>query len=176
MRFEEQKILGVFLIKPTPVKDNRGMFRRNFCEREFFKNKIVNKVHQANISENKYKYTLRGFHYQIGKYKEGKTLSCLAGEIYDVVVDLRKKSKTYKKWISFKLNDKNRYSIHVPPGCANAFLTLKKNCIIHYYCSKSYAPKFEKGIRYDDPAFKFKWPKKPNVISKKDLSHKNFIG
>tara|TARA_B000000441_G_C21666232_1_gene304405 strand:+ start:251 stop:781 length:531 start_codon:yes stop_codon:yes gene_type:complete len=174
MKFKKTKIAGVYLIKPTPFKDKRGMFRRNFCKREFIKNKITNKVEQANISENKFKYTLRGFHYQTGGHKEGNTLSCLVGEIYDIVVDLRKSSKTYKKWISFKLNDKNRYSIHLPPGCANAFLTLQKNCIIHYYCSKSFAPKFERGIRFDDQVFKFKWPKKPLIISKKDLSHKNF--
>ena len=174
MIFKKQKIDGVFLISPEFHKDERGVFRRHFCEREFVKHGIVAKIEQANVSENKFKYTLRGFHYQTGNHKEGKTLSCITGRIYDIIVDVRKSSPTFKQWIGFELSAKNRKTIHIPPGCANAFLTLEDNSIIHYYCSKSYAPKFEKGIRYDDKYFNFKWPYKPKIISKKDLDHKNF--
>ena len=174
MIFVKKKIKGVYLIKPESFQDKRGIFRRNFCVKEFKKNNINNKVMQANISENKNKYTLRGFHYQLSPSSEDKTLTCVKGQIYDIVVDLRKKSKTYLKWIAVKINDKNRYSIHIPKGCANAFLTLSKNCIIHYYCSNKYNPKKERGIRFDDPIFKFKWPFKPKYISIKDQSHKNY--
>ncbi len=174
MKFIKQKIKGVYLIKPEPFKDSRGVFRRHFCKKEFSKNKIDSKVEQSNVSENPFKGTLRGFHYQLYPCSEGKTLSCFKGKIYDIVVDLRAKSKTFKKWISFELTEKNRFSIHIPKGCANAFLTLEHNTIIHYYCSQKYNPKYEKGIRYDDPFFNFKWPIKPRVISKKDTSHKLF--
>jgi dTDP-4-dehydrorhamnose 3,5-epimerase len=174
MIFIEQKIKGVYLIKPKSFNDERGVFRRNFCTKEFKKYNINNKVTQANISENINKYTLRGFHYQIYPYSEAKTLTCIKGNIYDVVVDLRKSSKTYLKWIAIKLNENNRWSIHVPKGCANAFLTLTKNCIIHYYCSNKYNSNKEKGIRYNDQIFKFKWPHKPKYISKKDRSHKDY--
>ncbi len=174
MIFKKQKIKGVYLIKPTPYKDKRGVFRRNYCEKEFSKNKINHIIKQANISENLYKHTLRGFHYQDYPFGEDKTLTCIKGSIYNVTLDLRKKSKTYKKWLSFYINDKNKYSIHVPKGCANAFLTLTNNTIVHYYCSQKYYPKKEKGIRYNDPIFKIKWPKKPRIISKKDKSHKIF--
>ena len=101
-------------------------------------------------------------------------MSCLKGAIYDVVVDLREHSPTYLKWIAVELDDTNRQSIHVAPGCANAFLTLKDDSIIQYYCSESYAPAHERGVRFDDPLFSFKWPRKPAFISDKDLNHPDF--
>lgn len=174
MKFQEQKLPGVYLIEPTPFEDERGVFRRHFCEKEFSKHNIATKVHQSNVSENKYAHTLRGFHYQVPPYGEGKTLSCLKGRIYDIVVDLRPKSPTYMEWISIELNEENRRTIHIAPGCANAFLTLENSCLIHYYCSQPYTPLAERGIRYDDPAFGFKWPVKPEVISDKDKSHPNY--
>jgi dTDP-4-dehydrorhamnose 3,5-epimerase len=106
----------------------------------------------------------------------GKTIEIpLYLKVYDVIVDLRPNSKTFKKWLSFKLNDKNRYSLLIPKGCANAFLTLKDNTILHYYCSQRYNPNYECGVRYNDPAFVFKWPTKVKTISKKDLNFENFV-
>lgn len=175
MKFYKQKIKGVYLIEPEPFIDERGVFRRHFDQKEFKTNSISSKVVQANVSENKYKYTLRGFHYQAYPFGEGKTLSCVKGSIFDIVVDLRPRSSTYLQWISFELDEDNRKSIHIPPGCANAFLTLKDYSIIHYYCSQFYNPKAERGIRYNDPLFNFKWPHQPLVISDKDKHHPNFI-
>lgn len=175
MNFLKQKIKGVYLIKPNLFKDDRGVFRRHFCKEEFSKNKINNSVKQANLSENFAKGTLRGFHYQIGKYAENKTMSCIKGSIYDIVCDIRPKSKTFGQWIGFEINDQNKYTIHIPKGCANAFLTLENNTIVHYYCSQSYEPKKERCIRYNDPLFNFVWPIKPKIISLKDKAHKNFI-
>ena len=117
----------------------------------------------------------RGFHYQVPPFGEGKTLSCLKGKIYDVIVDLRPDSPTYMMWVDFYLNEDNRHSIHIAPGCANAFLTLQHNCLIHYYCSQPYTPEAEKGIRYNDPAFNFEWPHPPEVISEKDENHPEFV-
>lgn len=174
MEFYEQKIRGVFLIEPEPFADERGMFRRHFCQKEFSEHGIVTSVAQSNVSENKFKHTLRGFHYQLPPHGEGKTLSCLRGAIYDIVVDLRPKSSTYLKWIAVELNENNRKSIHVPPGCANAFLTLADNSLIHYYCSEFYNSGAERGVRYNDPLFNFKWPAEPIVISDKDRSWPDF--
>ena len=174
MIFIKQKINDVFLIKPEPYKDDRGIFRRHFCKKEFKKNGLIASVQQCNVSENIHKGTLRGFHYQTGRSAEAKTLSCVKGKIFDIVVDLRPNSKTFKKWIGVELNEDNRISVHIPKGCANAFLTLKNNTISHYYCSNKYDPKKEKGIRYNDPAFKFRWPTDIKHISEKDKSHFNF--
>mgnify|MGYP001202890775 CR=1 FL=1 len=174
MKFIKQKIKGLYLIKPSPFKDKRGFFRRNFCEDLFNKNKINSNVKQANISENNNKFTLRGFHYQKKPYGEDKTITCIKGAIYNVTIDLRKKSKTYKKWKAFRLSEINRYSVHVPKGCANAFLTLIDKTIVHYYCSQRYYPNAERGVRYNDKIFNIRWPHKPKIISEKDKKHQNY--
>lgn len=174
MKFFEQSIPGVFIIVPEPFVDERGVFRRHFAKEEFDQRGIVSEVKHCNVSENKFKYTLRGFHYQLSPHGEGKTLSCLKGSIYDVVVDLRPSSSTYLKWVAVELNDENRKSVHIPPGCANAFLTLEDNCLIHYYCSEAYHADAERGIRYNDPLFSFEWPAEPLVISEKDRNHPDF--
>ena len=105
-------------------------FNRTNKEQE---NQLRSKIEQANICENKSKYTLRGFHYQINEYQEGKTISCISGKIYEIVVDIRKSSSTFKQWISFELDNKNKQSLHIPPGCAHAYLTLEDNTKIFYY-------------------------------------------
>ncbi len=174
MKFIPQKLNGVYLIEPTPFTDERGVFRRHFCYKEFSAHGIADVVKQTNVSENNFAFTLRGFHYQVAPNGEGKTLSCLKGSIYDIIVDLRKESETYMQWISFQLDDNNRHSIHIPPGCANAFLTLEPNCLIQYYCSNEYVPNAERGIRYNDPAFNFEWPHIPEIISEKDNNHPDF--
>lgn len=175
MKFFKQLISGVFVIEPEPFMDDRGVFRRHFCEREFKAQGIATAVKQCNISENKYRYTLRGFHYQLPPYGEGKTLSCLKGAIYDIIIDLRPDSKTYMQWISVELNENNRKTIHIAPGCANAFLTMEDNSLIHYYCSEFYTPAAERGIRYNDPSFSFQWPVKPEIISDKDSSWPDYV-
>lgn len=172
MKFLKQKIKDVFIIKPEPFEDKRGAFRRHFCKKELKKFGIETSVQQANISENPKRGTLRGFHYQKKPHQEAKTISCLKGSFFDVIIDLRKNSPTYRKWQSFVITEKNRLSLHIPKGCANAFLTLENNTLIHYYCSNSYNPKFESGVLFNDPSLKIKWPFKPIHISEKDKSHK----
>lgn len=176
MKFEELEIKGAFTIQAEPFEDERGVFRRNFCEQEFAEHGIVTSVAQANISENKYKYTLRGFHYQVPPHGEGKTMTILKGRIYDIIVDLRKESKTYLKWVSLDISSDMRISFHVPSGCANAFLTMEDNTFVHYYCSYPYTPDAERGLRYSDPLFKFTWPvNNPEHISDKDSDWPDFI-
>jgi dTDP-4-dehydrorhamnose 3,5-epimerase len=176
MKFEKLGIKGAFLIHAEPFEDDRGVFRRNFCEKEFSKHGIVTAVAQANISENRYKHTLRGFHYQVSPHGEGKTMTILKGGVYDIIVDLRKESRTYLKWVSLEFSADTRTSFHVPSGCANAFLTMEDNTLVHYYSSYPYMPEAERGIRYNDPLLKFKWPvEKPVHISDKDVSWPDFI-
>ena len=155
MKFSEQKLEGVYLIEPEPHEDKRGMLRRHYCQREFQDNKLMNNIRQTNVSENREKYTLRGFHYQLPPNGENKVVSCIKGSIYDIVVDLRERSETYLQWESFELTEENRLSIYVPIGCANAYLTLKDNTWILYYHSEFYTPEEESGIRYNDSLFKF---------------------
>ena len=170
MIFHEQKLFGVFIIEPEPYADDRGLLRRHFCEKEFSEHDLMTGIKQCNVSENKSRHTLRGFHYQLPPHGEHKLLSCMKGAVHDIVVDLRKGSETYLKWQSFQLSEENRLSLYVPVGCANAYLTFQDNTWILYCHSEFYAPGAESGIRYNDPFFKFDWPVKPEVISDKDLN------
>ena len=176
MKFEELEIKGAFLIHAESFDDERGVFRRNYCEKEFAQHGIVTSVAQANISENNFKYTLRGFHYQVPPHGEGKTMTILKGRIYDIIVDLRKNSETYLQWISIELAPDMRTSFHVPPYCANAFLTMEDDTLVHYYCSYPYTSDAERGIRYNDPLLNFKWPvENPAYISDKDKCWPDFV-
>jgi len=175
MKFSERKLEGVYLIEPEPHLDKRGMLRRQFCQHEFADYGLMTEIKQTNVSENREKHTLRGFHFQLPPHGENKVLSCVKGSIYDIVVDLRKESKTYLQWQSFELTEKNRLSLYVPTGCANAYLTLEKNSWILYYHSEFYLPGYEGNIRYNDPYFKFMWPAEPKVISDKDLNILNWV-
>jgi len=175
MKFEELEIKGAFLIHAEPFEDERGVFRRNFCEKEFAEHGIATTVAQANISENKYKHTLRGFHYQVAPFGESKTMTIIKGRIHDIIIDLREDSSTYLEWVSFDLSPDQRASFHVPAGCANAFLTMEDNTLVHYYSSFPFTENAEKGIRYNDLFFKFDWPiKEPKHISDKDNNWPDF--
>lgn len=174
MKFTELGLPGVWLIEPVVHADERGSFRRHFCNQEFAAHGLAAVTMQGNISENPQRGTLRGFHYQIGRAAEAKTLSCITGAIHDVVVDLRADSPTFMKWIAVEISSEDRRSLHVPVGCANGWLTLAPNTIIHYYMSEMYAPESARGFRYDDPAFGFRWPMEPVVIAEKDRTFPDF--
>lgn len=174
MTFEELKLPGVWLIKVKPHADERGMFYRHFCAQEFKARGIAPAVQQGNISINPHFGTLRGFHYQVKPFEEAKTISCLTGAVYDIVVDLRSESPTFMDWVAVELSSQNQQSLHVPSGCANAWLTTAPNTTVHYYMSDLFTPHAYRGFRYNDPAFKFQWPMKPVVISEKDLNLPNY--
>ena len=174
MKFIPQKISGHFLIIPDLYQDKRGVFRRSYCRDEFAVRGIDFTMKQGNISENFNKYTLRGFHYQIHPSNESKIITCIAGSIYSVVIDLREQSNTYKQWSALEISSNNRESIYVPTGCANAFLTMENDTILHYYMGDSFSPNTYNGIRYNDPEFSVHWPCEPAIISEKDLNIPNF--
>ena len=175
MKFISQNINDLLLIIPDLHRDERGVFRRSFCKEIFKKNGVNFNSLQGNISENFNKHTLRGFHYQSSPSDESKIITCVTGALFNIVLDLRKKSKTYKQWSSLEIDSNKRQSIYVPAGCANAFLTLEDNTIVHYYMNDLYNPNTYKGIRYNDPLFSFKWPCEPKIISEKDLNLPDFI-
>ena len=174
MKFVEQEIQGVWLIEAEPVVDERGRFRRHFCRKEFEARGIETGIIQTNISENNDSFTLRGFHYQMKPFEESKTISCPTGAIHCVVVDLRPESKTFLKWVGTNLTSGNMISLHIPSGCANAYLTLEKNTMILYYMSEFYSPDFYTGFRYNDPLLSIQWPAEPKVISERDQNFPDF--
>ena len=175
MTFKKQNIDGVFLIVPELHKDERGVFRRSFCQKEMEQHGINIDVKQGNISENFKKHTLRGFHYQVEPTFESKILSCVTGSLYNVVIDLREKSKTFRQSVVLEIAAEERGSIHVPAGCANAFLTMSDQTIVHYYMGDFFNPDTYGGIRYNDPAFKVEWPCEPKIISERDLNLPDYL-
>ena len=175
MKFKKTKINNLHILTPKIVKDKRGFFFRNYCLKKFNIRGINFSVKQCNVSKNLNKGTLRGFHYTSSKHAESKIMSCVNGEIFLAVIDLRKKSKTYMKKFSIKISSNNKKSIIIPSGCANAFLTLKKNTIIQYYMSNFYNKKYERAFNFKDPKIKFNWPIKPKVISVKDKTSKFYF-
>jgi dTDP-4-dehydrorhamnose 3,5-epimerase len=170
MIIHQQQIADVFLIDSQSHNDERGLFRRHYCENELKEIGINFTVKQGNISENANKYTIRGFHYQKVPSKESKIISCISGSIFNVIIDLRKNSPTFLKWQEFNISSESRQSLYIPVGCANAFLTLENNTWIHYYMNDFFTTD-SLGFRYNDPAFPICWPVKPEHMSEKDRNY-----
>jgi dTDP-4-dehydrorhamnose 3,5-epimerase len=175
MKFVETQLKGAYIIELEPIEDERGFFARGFCVREFEEMGLNPCIVQCNVSYNKKKGTLRGMHYQKEPYAEVKTVRCFKGSIFDVIVDLRKDSSTYKKWQGFELNEDNKRMLYVPEGFAHGFITLEDESIVYYHVSEYFNPQADSGIRYNDPAFNITWPIEPVVISEKDQKHEDFI-
>ena len=170
MIIKKNKIKDSFLITLIQFDDQRGSFVRLF-DKKFFKNLgIPSDIAQTNFSSTKKKGSIRGFHYQKYPFEEMKAVICLKGKIHDVVLDLRKKSKTFKKWQGFDLDCKKKQVLIIPKGCGHAFQSLTDNVEVMYFCSQYYNPAKEAGIRWNDPAFQVKWPKNLSDISDKDKS------
>jgi dTDP-4-dehydrorhamnose 3,5-epimerase len=174
MIFKKQKLEGVYVIEAQPHLDERGLFRRHFCENEFKLNGLDFSVKQGNISENRMKHTLRGFHYQKFPSKESKIISCISGSIFNVLIDLRPESSTFMQVQEFNFSSEGRESLYIPVGCANAFLTMEDNTRIHYYMNDFFISD-SLGVRYNDHAFAIHWPVLPKFMSDKDRDYPDFI-
>jgi len=175
MKYVDCKISGLINLIPDLFKDERGRFHRSYCENQLSELGINFRVKQGNISDNLHIHTLRGFHYQKPPTYEAKLLTCITGSIYNVVLDLRPSSKTFQSWEVFEISSEKRQTIHVPAGCANAFMTLEENTIVHYYMSEYFVQDTYQGIRYNDPFFKIDWPCEPEVISERDANFLDYL-
>jgi len=169
MKYVELGIEGVWLIEHSVFEDSRGKLERLYDTESRSERGIDTNLDHALLSKNPRTGTLRGFHFQDSPFLEAKTISCVRGAFYDVVVDLRKGSTTYCKWISVELNAESPVSLHVPKGCANAWITLSPDTTLHYYMAERHSPAHSRGFRFDDPAFDVDWPKIPEVVSERDL-------
>jgi dTDP-4-dehydrorhamnose 3,5-epimerase len=176
VRFNETKIVGVFEICLEPQLDERGFFARSWCRKEFEDQGLNSNVVQCNISRNTQKGTLRGMHFQEAPFSEIKTVRCTRGAIYDVVLDLRPQSKTFKSWIAVTLTEELGNMVYIPEGCAHGFLTLTDSTDVFYQMSQFYKPETARGVRWNDPAFGIDWPADVKVISQKDQAYPDFAG
>jgi len=174
MIFVETKLKGAYLIELEPITDERGFFARAWCQQEFEAHGLNPNLVQCNISFNKNKGTLRGMHYQIAPYEEAKLVRCTKGAIYDVIIDLRPKSSTFKQWTAVELTADNQQMLYIPEGFAHGFQTLEDNTEVFYQMSAFYHPECATGVRWDDPTFKIQWSKNEQIISEKDLQYPYF--
>jgi dTDP-4-dehydrorhamnose 3,5-epimerase len=169
MRIEATSLPGVYILERQPFADERGSFTRIFCQRELEDAGLCGNIAQANLSTNVKKATLRGLHSQEGSAMEDKIVTCLAGSIFDVCVDVRINSPSFGCWVGATLSEDNGLGLYVPKGFAHGYLTLTDNASVLYFVTQFYAPGSEKGYRYDEPKFNIKWPLLPPYhISTKD--------
>ena len=173
MKFTKTKIEGAFIWSPEKKADDRGNFSRVWDRKLFAVGKINFEIDNIYSSYNLKKGTLRGLHYQEKPYSECKIVRCVKGEIFDVAVDLRKQSGTYKRWTSVLLSEKNNKLFFIPEGCAHGYLTLTDKTLIDYFVSNFYSAEAQRGIPYNDPNFNIDWPEAVLKISERD---KNWPG
>ncbi|MBS0615252.1 MAG: dTDP-4-dehydrorhamnose 3,5-epimerase [Verrucomicrobia bacterium] len=175
MKFVPLRLSGAYLIEPDLIKDERGFFARTFCREEFLSNSLITSLEQCSISYNHKKGTLRGMHYQQIPHGEVKVVRCTQGAIYDVIVDLRSDSSTFKYWESVELTAENRKMLYIPEGVAHGFQTLQDNTEVFYQISNKYVPLAARGVRWNDPQLRIEWPMAPSVISDRDKLYEDFI-
>ena len=174
MKIKPTKIADLYWLESPAFTDERGTFFRAFCADELAKSGLTFDVKQTNVSINPRKHTMRGFHYQKPQAMESKILTCLHGSVYNVVIDLRQDSETYLDKEYFEISSTNFCSLLVPPGCANAFLTMEDNTHIYYLMDAFFSPEAYAGFRYNEPQFQVEWPCEPKIISEKDMSYPDF--
>lgn len=171
----ETALRGAYILDPERLEDDRGFFARTWCQRELEGKGINTRVVQCNISYSKKKGTLRGMHYQVAPCEEAKLVRCTMGAIYDVIIDLRRRSPTYTQHVCVELSAVNRRMLYVPEGFAHGFQTLRDDTEVFYQMSEFYSPQHARGIRWNDPAFAVQWPEDDRTIAERDQRYPDFV-
>lgn len=170
MIFTETTLKDAYVIDVDMREDERGGFSRTFCAHEFAEHGLKNTVAQCNLSFNHKAGTLRGMHYQIPPAAETKLVRCTKGAIYDVIIDMRPDSPTYLQHFGVELTAENRRALYIPELFAHGYQALTDGAEVVYQVGEFYTPGYERGLRYDDPAFGIEWPLAVTVISEKDAA------
>jgi dTDP-4-dehydrorhamnose 3,5-epimerase len=174
MLIESTSLSGAHVLRIKPHIDERGFFARTWCAHELEKHGLVARIAQSNISFNEAAGTLRGMHFQSPPFEEVKIVRCTKGAIFDVIVDIRPTSTTYRQWFGIELSEINRVSLYVPKGFAHGFITLQDKTEVTYLMSDFYVPGADCGYRHDEPAFAIRWPLPIRNISAKDRNWPDF--
>lgn len=174
MIFEEAPIEGTFSIKTELLIDERGYFCRVFSAEEYRRHGLNGDVSQCSLSYNTARHTLRGMHYQEHPDGECKLVRCVRGAIWDVVVDVRPGSTTYRQWWATQLDANDATMLYIPEGVAHGFLTLEPETEVYYQMSHPYVPESAKGFRWDDPSIGIEWPQQPLIMSQRDRTYPDF--
>ncbi len=174
MIFAPSALDGVLKVEMSPVRDERGFFARTFCADEFSSHGLPGHFEQSSLSCNDLAGTLRGLHFQAEPNAEAKFVRCVRGAVFDVVVDLRPRSPSFRRWIGETLSAENGVALYVPPGFAHGFQTLENHSDVLYQITPAHRPGHGAGVRWDDPAFDIAWPMRPTAISDRDASYADF--
>lgn len=174
MRFLPTAIDGAVIVELTPFEDERGSFARAFCADTFRAQGLMDRFVHANTSWNPKSGTLRGLHLQDPPRAEAKLVRAARGRVFDVAVDLRRDSPTYRRWAGVELSADRRNAFYIPEGCAHGFLTLEDACEVFYLVSDIYAPDLARTYRWNDPAFGVEWPAAPTIISARDAAAEDY--
>ena len=174
MIFSETPLRGAYIIDPERIDDVRGFFARTWCQHEYEARGLTARVAQCSISFNKVRGTLRGLHYQTGPHSEAKLVRCTMGAVYDVIVDLRAHSPTFRHHFGVVLDAQDRRMLFAGEGFAHGFQTLEDATEVFYQISEFYAPEHAAGVRWNDPAFGITWPLPPTVMSERDRTYRDF--
>jgi len=174
VRFDQTPLGGAWIVELEPQADERGWFARMFSREEFEARGLDPDVVHANTSFNATAGTLRGMHYQADPHAESKLVRCTRGAIYDVVVDLRRDSPSFRRWFGIELRPDNGLMLYVPAGLAHGFQTLKGETEVSYLMSHEYVASHSRGVRWDDPAFGIEWPPAERIISERDRGFADF--
>jgi dTDP-4-dehydrorhamnose 3,5-epimerase len=175
MNFVPTVLLDTFIIAPELRADERGWFARTWCQQEAAAHGLSPTWVQHNLSFNRTCGTVRGLHYQTAPAAESKLVRCTRGALYDVVLDVRPASPTYRRWVAVELTADNRLLLYVPEGCAHGFQTLADNTEVAYHMSAVYTPGCARGVRWNDPAFGIRWPLPVTVMADRDAQYPDFI-
>lgn len=175
MIFRAMKVAGAFAIDLERHTDDRGSFARAYCAREFAEQGLDPRLLQCSLSSNLRKGTLRGMHYSVPPHAEAKVVRCVRGGIYDVVVDLRTDSPTFRAWAAEVLTADNGRAVYVPEGVAHGFLTIEDTSDVLYQMSEFYNPACARAVRWNDPALGIAWPEEPTVMSDRDRTHADLV-
>ena len=170
MKFTEGTLPGVYLIELERRADARGWFARTWCAKELADHGLSSTIAQVNAQASPKRGTLRGLHYQEAPHAEVKIVRCTRGAIFDVAVDLRPESPTYRRWMGRELTADEGAMLYVPEGCAHGYLTLADDTEVTYFASAFYAPGSARGVRFDDPEIAIDWPVPANelIVSERD--------
>jgi dTDP-4-dehydrorhamnose 3,5-epimerase len=168
MIFRHTPLPGAYVIEPERRRDDRGFFARIWCEKELEEQGLKTRIVQSNLGVSTRQGTLRGLHFQTAPHCEVKIVRCSRGGIFDVIVDLRSESPTFKRWFGVELTEDNCRMIYVPEGFAQGYLTLWDNTEMYYHTTDFFYPECASGVRYNDPEFGIQWPAGIEVISEQD--------
>ena len=175
MIFQPTALRDVYILEPERIEDERGFFARVWNPDEMSVRGLPTGLAQSSLSFNTRKGTLRGMHYQAAPMAELKIVRCTQGAIYDVAVDLRPDSPTFRRWVAAELTQENRRMLCIPEGCAHGFQTLEPASEVLYFISQTYSPAHARGVRWDDPAFGIAWPDDERTMNERDRTYPDFV-